>query len=121
MQLTFGNMTLELNIFHLSNKHKSKGDEEQNSNEVCLSGANVGKYSAQELQEELTKNKEAVNEESHASVIPPTPPESRMLETNGQKLNSTTAYLTASMEEFLLLEPPMKPLGRTTGRGSCWN
>ena len=22
MQLTFGNMTLELNIFHLSNKHK---------------------------------------------------------------------------------------------------
>ena len=30
MQLTFGNMTLELNIFHLSNKHKSAGDEEQN-------------------------------------------------------------------------------------------
>ena len=30
MQLTFGNMTLELNIFHLSNKHKSARDEEQN-------------------------------------------------------------------------------------------
>ena len=57
MQLTFGNMTLKLNIFHLSNKHKSAGDEEQNLDEVCLSGANVGKYSAQELQEELTKNK----------------------------------------------------------------
>ena len=28
MQLTFGNMTLELNIFHLSNKHKLAGDEE---------------------------------------------------------------------------------------------
>ena len=28
MQLTFGNMTLELNIFHMSNKHKSAGDEE---------------------------------------------------------------------------------------------
>ena len=34
---TFGNMTLELNIFHPSNKHKSAGDEEHNSDEVCLS------------------------------------------------------------------------------------
>ena len=29
MQLTFGNMTLELNIFHLSNKDKPAKDEEQ--------------------------------------------------------------------------------------------
>ena len=106
MQLTFGNMTLELNIFHLSNKQKSAGDEEQNSDEVCLSDENVGKYSAQELQEELTKNKEAVNEESHASVIPPAPPESRVLKTKEQKLNSIAAHLTASMEELLLLDPP---------------
>ena len=49
MQLSFGNMTLELNIFHLSNKHKSVKDEEQNSDEVCLSGTSVGKHSAQEL------------------------------------------------------------------------
>ena len=28
MQLTFGNMTLELNIFHMSNKHKIAEDEE---------------------------------------------------------------------------------------------
>ena len=34
MQLTFGNMTLELNIFHLSNKHKPL--EEQEPEEVCL-------------------------------------------------------------------------------------
>ena len=27
MQLTFANMTLELNIFHLSNKHKPTEDE----------------------------------------------------------------------------------------------
>ena len=40
MQLTFGNMTLELNIFHLSNKHKSVEDEE-NSDEVSLSGTSV--------------------------------------------------------------------------------
>ena len=106
MQLAFGNMTLELNIFHLSNKNKSVGDEEQNSDKVCLSGANVGKYSAQELQEELTKNKEAVNEESPASVIPPALPESRMLKTKEQKLNSTAAHLTTSMEELLLLDSP---------------
>ena len=44
IQLTFGNMTLELNIFHLSNKHESTKDEEQTSDVVCLSGTNVGKH-----------------------------------------------------------------------------
>ena len=29
IQLTFGNMTLELNIFHLSNKEKQAKDKEQ--------------------------------------------------------------------------------------------
>ena len=33
MQLTFGNMTLELNIFHLSKKHMHQ--QEDNSEEVC--------------------------------------------------------------------------------------
>ena len=112
MQLTFGNMTLELNIFHLSNKHKPTENEEQKSEEVCLRGTGVGKHSAQKLQEELTKNKEAVNEESTASVtspasvISPTPPESRMLNTKEQKLNLTAAHLTTSMEELILLDPP---------------
>ena len=104
--LTFGNMTLELNIFHLSNKHKSTGDEEQNSDDVCLSGANVGKHSAQELQEELIKNKEAVHEESPASVIPLAPPKSRMLKTKEQKMNSTAAHLTTSMEKLLPMDHP---------------
>ena len=61
MQLTFGNMTLELKIFHLRNKDKLVEDEEHKSEEVDLSGTSVGKHSAQNLQEELTKNKEAVN------------------------------------------------------------
>ena len=34
MQLTFGNMTLELNIFHLNNKHGLPADKNQNSDEV---------------------------------------------------------------------------------------
>ena len=61
MQLSFGNMTLELNIFHLSNKHKSVEDEDQNSDEVCLSGTRVKKNCAQELEEELMNNNEAFN------------------------------------------------------------
>ena len=44
MQLTFGNMTLELNIFHLSNNHQSAEDEKQKLDEVYLSGTSVGKH-----------------------------------------------------------------------------
>ena len=112
MQLTFGNMTLELNIFHVSNKDKPAEDEEQKSEEVCLSGTGVGKHSAHKLQGELTKNHEAVSEgltasvTLPASVMPPAPPESIMLNTKEQKLNSTAAHLIAGMEEVLLLDPP---------------
>ena len=35
MQLTFGNMTLELHIFHLSNRHKLVENENQVTDEVC--------------------------------------------------------------------------------------
>ena len=112
IQLTFGNMTLELNIFHLSNKDKPAKDKEQKSKEVCLSGTGEGKHSVHELQEELIENQEAVDEGSTASitlpasVMPPTPPESIMLNNQEQKVNSTAAYFTASMEELLLLDPP---------------
>ena len=90
IQLTFGNMTLELNIFHLGSKHKSAEKQEQ----------------------ELMKNGEAVDEELTASVtplaplIPPTPPEGRVLKIKGQKLKSVAAHLTADMEGLLLLDPP---------------
>ena len=42
MQLTFGNMTLELNIFHLSKKHKPAEDDKQGYDEVCSIGPNAG-------------------------------------------------------------------------------
>ena len=51
MQLTFGNMTLELNIFHLNNKHKLVEDENQVPGEVCSVGQDAEKLSVQELQE----------------------------------------------------------------------
>ena len=106
MQLTFGNMTLELNIFHLRNKDKQAEDKEQNSEEVCLSGTGEGKLSVHKLQEESIENKGAVDEGSTASVMPSAPPESIILNNQEQKLDSTTAHLTASMEELLLLDPP---------------
>ena len=90
MQLTFGNMTLKLNIFHLGSKHKSTEEKEQ----------------------ELMKISEAVDEELTTSVtppaplIPPAPPEGRVLKIEEQKLNSAAAHLTADMEGLLLLDPP---------------
>ena len=109
MQLTFGNMTLELNTFHLSNKHKSM--EKQELDEVCLISLGAGKHSAHKLQEELMKNNEVFDGESSASVnplaplIPPAPPEGRVLKTKGQKLKSAAAHLTADMEGLLLFDP----------------
>ena len=113
MQLTFGNMTLELNIFHLSNKDKPAEDKEKKSEEVCLSGTGERKASIHKLQDELIGNQEAVDEGSTTSVslptavMPPAPSKSIMLNNQEhQKLNSTAAHLTASMEELLLLNPP---------------
>ena len=50
MQLTFGNMTLELNIFHLSHKHKSLEGEMEGNNEVCSVDQSSGKPNVHELQ-----------------------------------------------------------------------
>ena len=72
MQLKFGNMTLELNIFHLSSKHKSM--EEQEPDEVCLISPGAREHSAHKLQEELMKSSEVVDEEVITSVTPPEPP-----------------------------------------------
>ena len=51
MQLTFGNMTLELNIFHLSHKHKPLEADKEGSDEVCSIGQNAGKPKVHKLQE----------------------------------------------------------------------
>ena len=51
MQLTFGNMTLELNIFHLNNKPNLLETENPIFDEVVSIGQCAGKQSAQEMQE----------------------------------------------------------------------
>ena len=65
MQLTFGNITLELNIFHLSKKHMHS--EEDDCEEVCIIDAileeraneqHVGDVLTPELSECLGKQQE---------------------------------------------------------------
>ena len=105
-------MTLELNIFHLSNKHKPTEDEGQELDEVFLIGPGAGKPSAHKLQEELMKESETFDEESSASVtppaslIPPAPLKDKMLNTKELSMKATAAHLTAGIKELLLLDPP---------------
>ena len=113
MQLTFGNMTLKINIFHLSNRDKPSKDKELKSEEVCQSGTSEGRGNNHKLQKALIENQEAVDEGSTASSVslpasflPPAPPDSIMPDNKEQKLNSTIVHLTASLEEPLLLYPP---------------
>ena len=60
MPLTFGNMTLELNIFHLNNKHRPTEDENQMTDEVGSIGQHAGKLSVQELQGIASQGEEEV-------------------------------------------------------------
>ena len=73
MQLTFGNMTLELNIFHLSNKHKLVEDDKKGADEVYSVGQNAGRPKAPKLQVELVNQIEVVDWELSASVTPAEP------------------------------------------------
>ena len=108
MQLTFGNMTLESNIFHLNKKNLL---ENQNhiTDKVVSIGQCAGKQSAQEMQGVISLGDE------EELVLPSTP-------TASQLLNSTAitekqfdnwppnilepAQVTAWVEEIILLDPP---------------
>ena len=111
MQLTFGNMTLELNIFHLSNKHKLVEDDKQGADEVCSIGQNAGKPKAPKLQAELVNQDEAVDPELSASVTPAEPlasPKSTNEKIVNKKEPSMRAVepATTGVKELLLLDPP---------------
>ena len=55
MQLTFGNMTLELNIFHLYKKH-IHSKEEEDLEEVCMIDTLVEEHYDKRMQEDLIEN-----------------------------------------------------------------
>ena len=78
MLLTFRNMTLELNIFQLSHKHKPVEGDKEGSDKVCSIGQNAGKPKVHKLQE-LGNQDEAVDWElssvtSAEPLVSPKPP-----------------------------------------------
>ena len=109
MQLTFGNMTLELNIFHLNNKHKLVETENQVTDEVCSVGQNSGKLNVQELQEIANQG------ELDVLVLSSVATAGQLLSiesTSGKKIDhgksniKAAAQTTAGVEEILLFDPP---------------
>ena len=108
MQLTFGNMTLELNIFHL-NKQKLLENQNQITDEVVSIGQCAGKQSAQEMQGIISQGDEEI------LVLPSTPTASQLLnskaisEDHFNKWSPNTkesTQATAGVEEIILLDPP---------------
>ena len=110
MELTFGNMTLELNIFHLSNKHRPEKGEWQEFDEVCSIGLSAGKINAHKLQPELMKESEVVDGELATSLtpaepmFPPAPPTVEKLKTKELRMKAA-AHITVGVKELLLLDP----------------
>ena len=109
MQLTFGNMTLDLNIFHLNNKQKLLETENQISDEVVLNGQYAGRQSVQELQGVISQGDEEI------LVLPSTPNASQLLNSTAiteEQVNNwapntmESTQATAGVEEILLLDPP---------------
>ena len=109
MQLTFDNMTLELNIFHLNNKHKLVETEDQVTDEVCSVGQNSGKLNVQELQGIANQG------ESGVLKLPSIATAGQLLNlesTSGKESNygnlnlKAAAQTTAGVEEIILFDPP---------------
>ena len=109
MQLTFGNMTLELNIFHLNNKHNLLEDENQVTSETCSVGQHAGKLSVKELQEIANQG------EAEVLVLPSVATAGQFLSSksisknqvdNGKSNTNDSAQATAGVEEIILLDPP---------------
>ena len=109
MQLTFGNMTLELNIFHLNNKQKLLENENQIIHEVVSNGQHAGNPSVQELQGIVSQGGEEI------LVLPSTPTARQFINsestsegqvTNGKSNTMDSAQATAGVEEIILLDPP---------------
>ena len=112
MQLTFGNMTLELNIFHLNNKHKLMEDENQLTDEICSVGQDAEKLNVPELQGIANQG------EAEVLVLPSVATAGQLLSSNSiftinenqvdnRKSNTKeSAQATAGVEKIILLDPP---------------
>ena len=108
IQLTFGNMTLELNIFHLSNKHKLVENDKKGADEVCSIGQNSGKPNIHKLQK--LANRDGAVDWDLSSVIlveplvSPKSPSEKKINKNEPSMKAA-AQATAGVKELLLLNP----------------
>ena len=111
MQLTFGNMTLELNIFHLSNKHRLVENDNQGTDEFCSVDQNAEKPNVHKFQE-LDKENEIIGGGLNASVIPAEliisqkSPREKKINKNGPSMKAA-AQATSGVKELLLLDPQL--------------
>ena len=109
MQLTFGDMTLELNIFNLNDNPKLLEPENPITNEVVSIDQCAGKRGAQEKQGVISLGNEG------ELVLPTTPIASQLLESTtipDEQFNlwppniMEPGQATAWVEEIILLDPP---------------
>ena len=108
-QLTFGNMTLELNIFHLSHKHKSLEGEVEGNNEVCSVDQSSGKPDVQELQGIANQGEPGVwdfpSVVTAEQLVSPKSPSEKQINIEKSSIKALT-QATTGVEELLLLDPP---------------
>ena len=109
MQLTFGNMTLELNIFHLSHKHKPLEADKEGSDEVYSIGQDAGKPKVHKLQELANHGEVVVWELSSVitaeQLVSPKSPSEKRINKEGSSIKAI-AQATTGVKELLLLDPP---------------
>ena len=100
---------MELNIFHLNNKHKLVETKDQVTDEVCSVGQDARKLNVQELQEIANQG------EAGVLVFPSVATAGQLLSSNlisenqvnnGKSNTKESAQATAGVEEIILLDPP---------------
>ena len=103
MQLTFGNMTLELNIFHLSNKHKQLENDNQGTDEVCSIDQNAEKPNVHKLQG-LDKENETIGGGLNVaviyteSIISPKSPCEKKINKNGPSIKAVAEAMISAQK-----------------------
>ncbi|RVW33147.1 Retrovirus-related Pol polyprotein from transposon 17.6 [Vitis vinifera] len=111
MQLTFGNMTLDLNIFYMSKKQTTP-EEEEGPEEVCIIDTLVEEHCNQNMQDKLNESLADFEEEEGPAAeketpklnLKPLPVELKYtyLEENNQCLVVISSSLTSHQEKCLL-------------------
>ena len=106
MQLTFGNMTLELNIFHLNHKHKPVEGDKEGSDEVCSIGQNSGEPNVHELPELANQGEAIFFEFPSEQLLSKKSPSEKKKINKEESSSNAVVQTTIGVKELLLLDPP---------------